>query len=179
MIREKSCCFTGHRPKNFLFGYDEESFSCVALKRLLLAEIKNKIVNDGVDTFYVGMALGADLWSAETVLSLKKKYDIKLISVIPHKGQEARWSAADQKRYNDILKAADESVILNDRYLRWCMQQRNNYMVDHSAHIIGIFSGMPGGTKNTLERARKKGLSIVIINPDSLAVERFSPIKKF
>ena len=178
-MREKSCCFTGHRPKSFLFGYEEDSTDCIVLKRQLLSEIERSITDKSVDTFYVGMAIGADFWSAEIVIKLKEKFDVKLIAVIPHKGQEAKWSLVNQRRYADILNKVDEQIILNDRYHRWCMQQRNNYMVDHCAHIIGIYSGTPGGTKNTLERAQKKGLDIVIISPDDLSIVRYAPTKNF
>ena len=60
----KSCIFTGHRELG-------EDFSVKKLKK----EIEN-VIKRGVDTFYNGMAIGFDMFSAETVLKLKKNIRI-------------------------------------------------------------------------------------------------------
>lgn len=38
-------------------------------------------------------------------------------------------------------------------------------MVDHATHLIAVYDGQPGGTKSTLDYARRKGLEITIIEP--------------
>lgn len=42
-------------------------------------------------------------------------------------------------------------------------QRRNEWMVDHSAHVIAVFNGEKGGTKNTVDYAEKHGIQIEII----------------
>lgn len=37
-------------------------------------------------------------------------------------------------------------------------------MVDHSSKVIGVFTGAPGGTKETIEYAKKNGREVVAIN---------------
>ena len=46
------------------------------------------------------------------------------------------------------------------------MQRRNRYMVDHSALIIAVYDGMPGGTRQTLEYAIRQKVDFVDIHPE-------------
>lgn len=55
-----------------------------------------------------------------------------------------------------------------DHYVKGCMQKRNRYMVDATAHMIAVFSGSPGGTKSTIEYAQRKGLDIILLDPDRM-----------
>jgi uncharacterized phage-like protein YoqJ len=45
------------------------------------------------------------------------------------------------------------------------MRERNEYMVDNSAHLIAVCNGSKGGTQETLRYAKQKGLRIVTIDP--------------
>ena len=57
------CAFTGHRPHKFPWKYDEEDSQCVALKAVLMEQIK-RLVDTGVTDFYSGGADGVDCWAA-------------------------------------------------------------------------------------------------------------------
>lgn len=67
----KTCCFTGHRPKSLPFGYDEGAEGCKRLKALLTEGIEKQITENGVTHFISGMAMGVDIYAAEAVLELK------------------------------------------------------------------------------------------------------------
>jgi hypothetical protein len=45
------------------------------------------------------------------------------------------------------------------------MARRNRYMADQASMIIAVFDGQPGGTRYTLNYAKKRGLSATIIMP--------------
>ena len=47
-----------------------------------------------------------------------------------------------------------------------CMQRRNRYMVYHSALIIAVYDGLPGGTRQTLEYAIRQKVDFVDIHPE-------------
>ena len=72
-MREKTCCFTGHRKLPSIWG-----------RWKLAAKLEKAIVeqiNNGIRFFGAGGALGFDTLAAQTVLKLKKKYpDIKPVS---------------------------------------------------------------------------------------------------
>ena len=38
------------------------------------------------------------------------------------------------------------------------MQKRNKYMISNSSLVIALFDGQPGGTKSTLDMAKKQVL---------------------
>lgn len=165
---KQTCCFSGHRPNKLIFGYDEAHKACAALKVRLALEI-GEMHKKGVTTFITGMAQGVDIWCSEIVLELKRAHpekQVRLAAIIPYKEQADRWPLDMYQRYFNILAAADEVRILHKEYTHSCMYERNRAMVDASAHLIAVFNGAPGGTKYTMDYARKKGLDIVAINPD-------------
>lgn len=141
----KTCAFTGHRLL-------EEDFSLKQLKKVI-----KEVILRGVDTFYVGMAMGFDLYAAETVLSLQKKYkNIKLIACIPCYNQEKNFSSADKKRYTKILKKVDEQVLVSENYYNGCMQKRDIYMADRADILIAYLKKDTGGTAFTVKYFQKK-----------------------
>lgn len=171
IIKNETCCFTGHRPQKLSWGYNEQDERCKQLKRILKSQIEQMITN-GIRTFISGMALGTDIWAAEIVLELKSSYpNVRLVAAIPHEGQQIRWSDEYKKRYSDIRNAADDEVVLHEHYTKSCMHERNRWMVDRSACLIAVFNGEKGGTKGTIEYAQRKGLNVVLINPVDFSVK--------
>lgn len=166
-MRRKTCCFTGHRPHKLHYGFEEDHPDCIKLKIQIALEIQ-ALIGKGCDTFITGMAMGTDIWWAELTLDLRRANPekcLKLIVAIPYEGQADRWNRDYQERYYSILSKADDVVTLAAHYYEGCMQERNRYMVNHSAHMIAVFNGSGGGTKNAINYARRKGLDIVILNP--------------
>lgn len=45
-------------------------------------------------------------------------------------------------------------------------------MVNHSARVIAIYNGEPGGTRNTIEYAKQAGVETVIIDPRQLLPQK-------
>ena len=141
----KTCAFTGHRKL-------EED--CAAEK---LLEETEKMILRGAETFYNGMAMGFDLLAAETVLFLKKKYPyIRLVACVPCYGQERHFRAEDKQRYTEILKRANEQVVLSEHYYQGCMQVRDKYMADRADALIGYCKKDKGGAAYTVGYFRKK-----------------------
>lgn len=164
--KSKAVCFTGHRSQKLPWRFNEEHEKCLVMKATLRKEIERAIQN-GYKTFFCGMALGFDMICAETVLDLKTKYpDIVIIGAIPCKTQDIRWSDKEQKRYGKLLLKLDGIRCINDDYTgAECMLERNRFMADNSNLMIAVFNGLSGGTKSTIDYARKQGLEIIIIKP--------------
>ena len=69
--------------------------------------IITKLADAGIMDFYSGGADGVDCWAAMIVLELRKKNPaLKLHLVLPHEGQESKWSDPAQERYHSILEKA-------------------------------------------------------------------------
>ncbi|MBQ7323668.1 MAG: DUF1273 family protein [Clostridia bacterium] len=140
----KACAFTGHREL-------AADFSARKLKR----EIK-RLIALGITTFYNGVAMGFDLLAAEYVLECKKKFPhIRLIVCIPCYAQEKYYPEKDKARYANILKDADERILLSDHYYRGCMQNRDRYMADRADVLLAYCNKETGGAAYTVRYFQK------------------------
>ena len=156
-LRLHRCCFTGHRPEKLS---ETEAVISEKLEKEILQAIA-----DGFRVFITGMARGVDIWAAEIVLRLRKEGQaIRLICACPYHGFERRWPADWRGRYNDVLRVADLIRFISPDYNPSCFQTRNEWMVDHASRVIAVYNGAPSGTKNTIEYAKKKGVSIRILS---------------
>ncbi len=161
--RQSACCFTGHRPAKLPWGTDENDPRCIALKERLYAAAESTI-QEGMEHFICGMAEGCDLYFCETVLALKERYPgITLEAALPCPTQTERWSEASRTRYNALLERCDYETMVSAAYSPGCMQRRNRYMVDHASLLIAAHDGLPGGTRNTIEYALRRGVPVVDI----------------
>ena len=166
-MREKTCCFTGHRDIPFS-KIDEVSAN--------LERAVEKAVKAGYCYFGAGGALGFDTIAAETILKMKDRYShIRLILVLPCKEQTRGWSTSAKEKYAQILQRADKTVYVSEHYTRSCMHQRNRHLVDNSSLCICYLERASGGTAYTVEYARKKGLTIENIAEKKVAKE--SPLQ--
>ena len=160
--RNKTLCFSGHRPEKLPKGKEKFNF----ILQRLYNEI-DKAIFEGYDTFIFGACYGFDLICAEQVLLRKKiiQYKnpvyIKLIAVVPFEEQAAKWKEQDRDKYFNILSKCDGVIILNKHYRIGCYHERNRYMVDNSSKFICYYNGSGGGTGYTVEYAKKRAIQIV------------------
>jgi len=152
------CCFSGHRPEKL---NEPEA----VIKAWLEKQIE-KAIDDGFTTFISGCAMGVDIWAGRIVTRKKAYYSvIHLIAATPWPGFARRWSQEWQDQYNALLCEADLVVNVCNHYHQGVFQQRNQWMVDHSARLIAYYNGMDGGTKNTIDYAMRKNLDVVVWQP--------------
>ena len=156
-LRKHRCCFTGHRPGKLKMPEKQ-------LVKLLEAEII-RAIDSGHTTFITGMAKGVDLIAAEIVLRLRKHDPrLKLICALPHPSFGQHWGGGWTERFQRALAEADLERTICPAFTYSSYQTRNEWMVRHSDLVIAVFNGEPGGTKNTLDFAKKNGVPCVIID---------------
>ena len=161
--REKTCCFTGHRPMKLPWGMNEKDPRCLALKLELAARLE-ALAALGYRSFLCGMALGCDMYFADAVLALRDRWpDVRLEAAIPFGDQPGRWNEEQRRRYNRLIDAADKLTVLQVHYTSDCMQRRNRYMVDRSSRLLACYDGRPGGTMQTILYAERSGVRVMII----------------
>ena len=100
---------------------------------------------------------------------------LRLVAVIPFRGQESRFPAVDRERFRRVLAAADHSVTLSPSYHAGCYAVRNNYLVEHAALLVAWYDGSPGGTHYTVRRALGRGLEFINLHPHSAALRQAEP----
>ena len=159
----KICCVTGNRPHKFPWKYGEgkeHKKYIVEMTRQI-----DELINSGYTYFISGGAIGVDTDFADAVLQAKKRHkDIMLEIAVPCKNQDLKWSKDDKERYAEILKSADLVNILSENYTSFCMQKRNEYMVNKSDLVIAFWNGKEsGGTWNTMNYTKRKSKQLLII----------------
>ena len=151
-----ACSFTGHRPERL----EMSEGKVIAW----LEEQIRKAIEDGYTDFITGMQKGVDIWAAEIIIKLKKEgKKVHLISACAWNGMEKDWETEWKKRYTKILMSSDKIVYVSKYPGRAAFFERNHWMVDNSTRLIGVFTGAPGGTKETIYYAKKKGLEVITI----------------
>ena len=156
-LRRHCCCFTGHRPEKL--GMTEKQ-----LIPLLEAAIRDAAARQ-FTTFISGCAKGVDLCAAEIVLRLREEDSrLRLICAIPFEGFGQHWGGGWTERFHRVTASADERRYICDAPGRSAFQRRNRWMVDHAGLVIAVYQGQSGGTRNTLDYARKLGVPCVILD---------------
>ncbi len=162
-----SVAFTGYRPEKIALSSSNPliEHEIRAALRVVLADMYGK----GYRTFLSGMAQGFDLWAAEETLALAGSPafgEMKLIAVVPFRGQPSRYPSSAAASYENILARAARVVVLSEHYYQGCYKVRNDFLVANASALICYFDGQDGGTKYTVAKARKEGLQIFnICNP--------------
>lgn len=150
-MREKTCCFTGHRTIDMPVEAVQKKLEAIIIK----------LISNGVIYYGAGGALGFDTIAALTILKIRKLYPhIRLILVLPCKDQTKGWSTYDIESYNYILGQADKVVYTSDKYYPGCMHKRNRHLVNNSRYCICYKTKDTGGTAYTVKYAVQSGLHI-------------------
>lgn len=160
-MKEKTCCFTGHRaiPARALPALAKE-----------LEQTLRRLIGEGMRYFGAGGALGFDTLAAETVLRLKGEYPgVRLILVLPCRDQTRGWKEADVRRYREILSRADKVVYTAEHYFPGCMHRRNRHLVDNSSVCVAYCTRQTGGSAYTAQYARQRGLRLVMLGEERQA----------
>ena len=169
----KIAMVTGHRPQGLNKVMNYGDYDDIPFMEYVesMGYIVDKHLRDGYGLFISGGAIGVDLDFAEMVQHLRgTKYShVKLEIAIPCDNQDLKWSLDDKQRYKEILADAEIITQVGHKYTSWCMQKRNEYMVDKADKVIAFWNGEEhGGTWNTIQYAKKRGKEIEIIDLRSL-----------
>ncbi|MCL2883911.1 MAG: SLOG family protein [Oscillospiraceae bacterium] len=150
-MREHTACFTGHRD----LPTDTASL------RTRAEAVIRELHKEGVTDYWAGGALGFDTLAALAVLDLAEELSgLTLRLALPCREQARGWSPRDALLYERIKERAAEVVYIAEAYLPGCMQARNRYLVDQSAHCIFYSQRAYGGTAYTVDYAGKQGLML-------------------
>lgn len=166
---------TGHRPDN-LFGYgDHPAYAQLATK---LYEIGHKALN----TYeflecHSGMALGADMIWAETIVKLKKDFPnrVTFIADIPSDNQSSKWSTNHKNKWKDLIDQADDVKSYEHTSTKYAqlLKNRNIGLVDACDLLIAVANPnqFTGGTAHAISYAKSKNTRIYSINPRKILEE--------
>ena len=130
--------------------------------------------------FYVGGALGVDMWAGEILLHLKEQPNyrkIELVEVLPFEGHDARWDKRSQSRMAFLKENSDFIIVVGEKQNQNSYAERNFYMVEHADCLLAVYDNnrsIRSGTGMTVHYAQQKRLPIILIHPDTAVVTRES-----
>lgn len=138
------CTFFGHRET------PEE------IKVKLSSAIENLIVNNDVDTFYMGCEGKFDAYARAAVKELSKKYThIKYNVVLAY--------VPSEKRYSEYMDYSDTIVFdgIEKSHPRYAIALRNEWMIKKSEYAITYIKYPVGGAYKYAEAMKRKGKTVI------------------
>ncbi|MCL1884605.1 MAG: DUF1273 domain-containing protein [Defluviitaleaceae bacterium] len=153
MVKEKTCCFSGHRR-----------LSHKKIEKIVkrLNEEVDRLISQGVTNFISSGGVGFDHITASLIVTKKQQgADIRLIFALPCRNQDEKWTDRQKQLYHSLLHEADAIHYVSEEYTPDCMKERNYYMVDNSAYCICALLRDISGTGQTVRYAEKQGLQII------------------
>lgn len=188
-------CVTGHRPQG-LWGFHPGP-AYQKLQNKMYDCIKQFHHVYGVKRCLSGMAQGVDQLFADVAQYIvdNEISDMTNELCIPFDGQEKIWRQQgmfSQAEYHRIKSKATSSVITSPNVkngdsksaINKALHDRNAYMVDRSAFVLGVYKGdindisntvkKSSGTLHCLRYAYSKGRKIVVINPNTLETHKIN-----
>ena len=152
-LRQRTCCFTGHRaiPEKDLPGILERT-----------EQVVRRLIEQGVVFFGVGGAIGYDTEAAKLLFRLRATDypHIKVILVYPFKGFTGRWSDEQRAGSARLLHQYDKTVCVAQRASREAYLARDRHLVDSSAYCIAYCTRNSGGTAYTVRYAHQQGVTV-------------------
>lgn len=121
-----------------------------------------ELYSQGYRFFLSGMAWGFDLAAAEQVIRLQSAHsDVALVLVEPFAEFRRLFRGEDARRYDAIVKAASQRVVVGEDSGRESFFLRNKYLVQHSTRLIAWWDGgKGGGTAYTVKCALREGVEV-------------------
>lgn len=182
MIRTSACAITGHRPTRFRFKYDENNNGCKRIKKRIRDQLI-QLYEQGFRQFWVGGALGVDMWAGEILLRLKEQpeySEIQLMIALPFEGHDRNWEERSRKRMAFLIQHSSETVSTGQKDAPPAAnyRRRNEYMVDHAGCLLAVYDNdcsIRSRTGMTVNYARKQGLPIILIHPDKATILKEKP----
>lgn len=147
----KTVTITGHRPEK------------LSDERYVLTQLQNAYIDLDAGCVIQGMAAGVDLLAARAAFRSRVPFKC----YVPWKGHSSPRD--HQSRYMAALEFAEDIVYCSDSLTYpgpYIYQVRNERMVDDGDIVLAVWDGSPGGTKNCVQYALKKGVPVYRIYPD-------------
>lgn len=129
-----------------------------SIRPMLVAAIEKLIVENNVDTFYVGTHGNFDKMALSVLREIRKKY--------PQVNYYVALAYLPEKKEEYPLYADNETVLpegIENHPRRFAISYRNKWMVEQSQYLIAYVKNSFGGASKTLEYAIKRHLNIIEI----------------
>ena len=169
MSKLYSCDVIGQRPTRFKFKYQEYMTSCKRLKKRLHDSFA-ALYQSGVRRFYVGGALGVDLWAGEILLEMRRREEyseLEIVLVCPFPGHDERWDPKSQERLRHLKENCDEFVMGSKVVGAQGYRERTAYMIKNTDCMVAVYDELQvdAGIKSAQQLAKERKMTMIQICP--------------
>ena len=170
MSKFYSCAITSQRPTRFKFKYQEYMTSCKRLKKRL-HDVFVELYRRGVRRFYIGGALGVDLWAGEILLEMRRHEEyreLEIVLVYPFPGHDERWDPKSRERLCHLKENCDQFVMGSKIVGAQGYWERTAYMVEHADCLVAVCddeTAGPSGVEAVFRMAKVQKIVVVQICP--------------
>jgi Uncharacterized protein conserved in bacteria len=172
-----SCAVVSQRPTQFKFKYQEYMTSCKRLKKRL-HDVFMELYRRGVRRYYVGGALGVDLWAGEILLEMRWQEEcpeLKIVLVYPFPGHDERWDPKSRERLHRLKENCDQFVMGRRGVGAQGYKERTVYMVQCADCLVAVYNNDPqraGSIRVAMRIAKTRRLPLVLIHPNTGKISR-------
>lgn len=165
-MTKKTCTFIGFNSNKLSACWDCEDKNGISLRNYLKGEIEKQVIEQNISYFICGVGSEGDMYIAETILEIKKRYPhIILEVVINYETQVSRWREADRNRYYDIIEKSDKETMFHRAYSVGCWIKCNYYMIDQANTIFVAFNPSNGVVCKMIKYAKDQSKTVNLIDP--------------
>lgn len=176
-MKKQTCTIIGQRPTRFRFKYNEKASDCKRLKKRLEEQIK-LLYSKGVRIFWIGGALGVDMWAGEILLRIKEQKDYRELEIhiaLPGPEHDKMWDDRSKARMAFLIKHSTECILIGAGLTLADYRRRNQFIVNRADILLAVYDDIRSdrsGTEMMVSYARKKkGIPIILIHPDTACVQ--------
>ena len=136
-----------------------------------LHDVFTELYRRGVRRFYVGGALGVDLWAGEILLEMRRQeeyQELEIVLVYPFPGHDERWDPKSQERLRHLKENCDQFVMGSKIVGAQGYRERTAYMVEHADCLVAVCddeTAGPSGVEAVLRMAKVQKIVVVQICP--------------
>lgn len=154
---------TGHRPQH-LRPDSLHDWVRGELDRLAVKLRDDHGMTGGVS----GMAIGSDLWWADSLV----RAGVPLWAHVPFPQQAVKWTAEQRAEWERLLRLARKVKTYGGMYAVKFLHERNDGMLAAADLCVAVWqpSKRDGGTFSAVEKAYRRRLPLILVNPEARAV---------
>lgn len=171
----KSCTIIGPKPTRFKFKYKEHFALCKKLKKAIQNQCC-QLYDKGIREFYVGSALGVDLWTSEILINLKQQTaysDLKLFLVIPFSNHTAEWDIRSKKRFQKILAHCNSYFVQNAQPAPDVYKKCGYYLIEQADVLLAVYDDTldkRSAVGQSVHYAQSRNIPFIFIHPDTASI---------
>ena len=167
-----SCAVIGQHPTRFKFKYNEYMTSCKRIKKRM-HDVFVSLYQRGVRCFFVGGALGVDMWAGEILLDMQRQVEYRELGVVmvcPFPGHDVRWDPKSQARQRKLREGCAKVLMGSEHPGAEGYKKRTEYMLGQADYVVAVYDNDPkhySGVRTAMCIVEKRNLPMVLIHPDT------------